>query len=79
MLTLVEGLRGSGKTWFTVNILLKPEWERKVNLFPNFAMWFDDDFTNITWWHVLDDAFLLVIRLQSIDTTSLILLAWLKT
>lgn len=57
MLTLVEGLTGSGKTWFTVNHLIKPEWDKKVDIFPNFAMWFDDDFTNITRWHVLDDTF----------------------
>lgn len=54
---LAEGATGGGKSWFVVNILVKPQWEKGTHIYPNFSMWFDDEFTNITRWHVLDDTY----------------------
>jgi len=66
-LTLVEGATGGGKSWFTVNILVKPEWEKGTNIFPNFPLWYDSDFTRITRWHVLDDTYGLINGIILID------------
>ena len=67
MLVLVQGSTGAGKTWFMVNKLLKPEWERNTQIYPNFPMWFDNISSNITRWHVLDDTFHLSNGIIAID------------
>lgn len=67
MLTLVQGATGAGKTWFMVNVLLKPEWSRQTDIYPNFPMWFDNESTNVTRWHVLDDTFHLSNGIIAID------------
>lgn len=73
MLTVVQGPAGAGKTFFVVNKILKPEWEKGTNIYPNFPVWFDQERTNIHRWHVLDDTFHLESGIISIDESQKLL------
>ena len=54
MITLIEGLAGSGKTWLMAR-LLKKRWEKGEKIYSNFSLWFDDERTNVDRWHNLDE------------------------
>lgn len=56
MIILIQGLAGSGKTWL-MSRLLQKEWKLGSKIYPNFPLWFDEEKSNITRWHVLDDTY----------------------
>lgn len=72
MLGAIQGPAGSGKTMWMIR-LLQPHWENGTNIYPNFPMWFDEDFTNINRWHVLDDTFHLEKGIIAIDESQKLL------
>lgn len=66
MIILIQGSAGSGKTWL-MSRLLKAEWKKGSAIYPNFPLWFDEDKTNITRWHNLDETFYLENGIIAID------------
>lgn len=65
MIIVIEGLAGSGKTWFAVR-LAKKEWLKGRKIFPNFPLWFDTT-GYIKRWHNLDETFNLTEGVLIID------------
>lgn len=72
MLAVIQGPAGSGKTMWLIR-MIKPEWEKGANIYPNFPIWFDDNLTNINRWHVLDDTFHLERGIIAIDESQKLL------
>jgi GTPase SAR1 family protein len=56
MIILIDGLAGSGKTWL-MSRLIRKEWKKGRNVYPNFPMWFDETHERITRWHNLDEVY----------------------
>lgn len=72
MLTVIQGPAGSGKTMW-MSRLIKPQWDRGVSIYPNFPIWFDEQYTGINRWHVLDDTFHLEKGIICIDESQKLL------
>lgn len=56
MITVIEGLTGSGKTWLMTR-LIKKRWSKGEKVYPNFPLWFDDAGTDVIRWHNLDECY----------------------
>lgn len=56
MLAVIDGPAGAGKTFF-ISRLVKEAWDRGIELYPNFPLWYDEEHTNITRWFSLDDTY----------------------
>lgn len=54
MITVIEGLAGSGKT-FLMTRLVKKEWDRGEQIFANFPLWYDEEGKGVKRWHNLDE------------------------
>lgn len=65
MIVVIEGLAGSGKTWYMVR-LAKKYWKKGSKVYPNFPLWYETT-ENIKRWHNLDECFNLTKGVMLID------------
>ncbi len=56
MITLIDGLTGSGKTWLTTRLIYKA-WKRGARAFLNYNVHFSDENEGVQRWHNLDELF----------------------
>jgi len=66
MIVLIEGPAGAGKT-ILMSRLIKREWKKGENVFPNFPLWYDEDRTRIKRWHNIDETYHLKNGIIAID------------
>jgi len=56
MITLIDGLTGSGKTWFTTYLIYK-EWKRGANAYLNYNVKYGKGNDGVYRWHNLDELY----------------------